>query len=81
LPWAVALSLALLETLTVKERQIVGAVVAEKSARIRVIAEKLHMSEHTMRNHLSVIYEKLQVNGRMELYLFAVDPVNRCLEA
>lgn len=60
-----------LDLLTAKERQIVSAIVEEKGARIKVIADKLHMSEHTMRNHLTAIYDKLDVAGRMELYLFA----------
>ena len=61
-----------LDLLTNKERQIVLAIAEEKSARIKVIAEKLYMSEHTLRNHLTAIYDKLQVTGRMELYLYAV---------
>jgi DNA-binding NarL/FixJ family response regulator len=60
-----------LDTLTSKERQIVIAIVSEKGAHNKVIADKLHMSEHTLRNHLTVIYEKLAVAGRMELYLLA----------
>lgn len=62
-----------LDLLTAKERQIVEAIVEEKGARIKVIADKLHMSEHTMRNHLTSIYDKLDVAGRMELYLFSVE--------
>jgi DNA-binding NarL/FixJ family response regulator len=57
--------------LTPKERQIVAAVVKEKGARGKVIADKLHMSEHTLRNHLTTIYSKLEVAGRMELYIYA----------
>lgn len=57
--------------LTPKERQIVTTVVKEKGARNKVIADKLHMSEHTLRNHLTTIYSKLDVEGRMELYLYA----------
>ena len=62
-----------LELLTGKERQIVLAIAEEKSARIKVIAESLYMSEHTLRNHLTAIYDKLQVTGRMELYFYAVN--------
>jgi DNA-binding CsgD family transcriptional regulator len=29
------------------------------------------MSEHTLRNHLTTIYGKLGVRGRLELHLFA----------
>ena len=57
--------------LTAKERQIVTTVVTEKAARNKAIADKLHMSEHTLRNHLTTIYRKLEVAGRMELYLYA----------
>lgn len=57
--------------LTPKERQIVVTVVREKGARNKLVAEKLHMSEHTLRNHLTTIYSKLEVSGRMDLYLYA----------
>lgn len=57
--------------LTPKERQIIAMVLKEKGARNKVIAEKLHMSEHTLRNNLTTIYSKLEVTGRMELYLYA----------
>ena len=61
-----------LDLLTNKQRQIVLTVAEQKSAPVKVIAEKLFMSEHTLRNHLTAIYDKLQVTGRMELYLYAV---------
>jgi DNA-binding NarL/FixJ family response regulator len=64
---------AKLESLTNKERQIVATLVQEKGGRNKVIADKLGMSEHTLRNHLTAIYDKLQVDGRMELYLYAVN--------
>lgn len=57
--------------LTAKEREIVAAVVKEKGARSKIVAEKLHISEHTLRNHMTTIYKKLEVDGRMELYLYA----------
>lgn len=60
-----------IKKLTVKERQIVNAIAELKSAPNKIIADKLHMSEHTLRNHLTTIYDKLEVHGRMELYLFA----------
>ncbi len=58
-------------SLTPKERHIVGALMREKGARNKVIAAKLHMSENTLRNHLTTIYSKLQVSGRLELFLYA----------
>lgn len=60
-----------LDLLTAKERQVVATIVEEKGARIKGIADRMHISEHTMRNHLTSIYEKLEVAGHMELYLFA----------
>ena len=57
--------------LTPKERHIVDLLMQEKGARNKVLADKLHMSEHTLRNHLTAIYSKLQVAGRLELYLYA----------
>ena len=57
--------------LTTKERQIVTAIAKEKGAPNKMIAAKLHMSEHTLRNHLTTIYDKLELKGRMELYLYA----------
>jgi two-component system nitrate/nitrite response regulator NarL len=57
-------------TLTAKELQIIAMITKEKGARNKVIAEKLHMSEHTLRNNLTTIYSKLEVTGRLELYLY-----------
>jgi two-component system nitrate/nitrite response regulator NarL len=58
--------------LTPKERHIVDVLMNEKGARNKVLADKLQMSEHTLRNHLTAIYGKLQVGGRLELYLYAL---------
>jgi two-component system nitrate/nitrite response regulator NarL len=57
--------------LTPKERQIIDILMQEKGARNKIIASKLHMSEHTLRNRLTTIYDKLEVTGRLELYLYA----------
>ena len=59
--------------LTPKERQIIAVIVREKGARNKVIADKLHISEHTLRNQLTTIYSKLDVAGRLELYLYATE--------
>lgn len=59
--------------LTPKERQIVNSIAELKSAPNKVIAGNLHMSEHTLRNHLTTIYDKLETRGRMELYLYATN--------
>ena len=57
--------------LTAKEREAVAIAAANPGATAREIAEKLHVSEHTMRNHLNAIYEKLGVGNRVELYVYA----------
>ena len=60
-------------SLTPKERQVVQALVQHRGAKSLVVAETLAMSEHTLRNHLTVIYSKLNVHGRLELYAFALE--------
>jgi two-component system, NarL family, nitrate/nitrite response regulator NarL len=57
--------------LTRKERLTVAEVTRDASASSRDIAERLHISEHTLRNHLSSIYVKLGVSGRVALYAYA----------
>jgi DNA-binding NarL/FixJ family response regulator len=64
---------AKIAALTPKERQIVVTVVEQRGARNKLMAAKLNMSEHTLRNHLTTIYSKLEVDGRMHLYLYASD--------
>ena len=56
--------------LTNKERRTVAAVVADASAPAKVLAERLCISEHTLRNHLTSIYAKLEVPGRLGLQAF-----------
>jgi two-component system nitrate/nitrite response regulator NarL len=58
-------------TLTPRERQIVAEIGSDAAASSRVIAERLKISEHTLRNHIASIYEKLQVSSRLELFAFA----------
>lgn len=57
--------------LTQKERDIVAAVVKHKGAPIKVIADALCLSSHTVRNHLASIYSKLGVHSRLELFMYA----------
>ena len=61
----------LIQQLTRREREIVEALGQSSGARNRELAARLGMSEHTLRNHLSSIYDKLDVDGRMQLYAFA----------
>ncbi len=58
-------------SLTPRELEVIAAVVRHKGAKSLILAEDLHISEHTLRNHLTVIYHKLGVHGRLELYVFA----------
>jgi DNA-binding NarL/FixJ family response regulator len=62
-----------IDSLTPKEREVVQAVVTHRGAKSLVVADALGMSENTLRNHLSVIYGKLQVKGKIDLYAFAVE--------
>jgi len=59
-------------TLTVKERKIIRAVVDGSGASNKALAERLFITEHTLRNHLTSIYQKLEVSNRLELYVYAV---------
>jgi DNA-binding NarL/FixJ family response regulator len=56
-------------TLTVREREVVRMIAS--GLRNRDIGERLSISENTVKVHLHNIYEKLGVEGRMELLLLA----------
>lgn len=58
-------------SLTTRERQIVVALLHSAGAKQFTVAQELCMSEHTLRNHLTTIYSKLGVRGRLELHLYA----------
>jgi DNA-binding CsgD family transcriptional regulator len=57
--------------LTNREREIAQLAAAGHPS--RVIAERLYLSARTVDNHLSRIYDKLGVSGRVEL-ASALDP-------
>jgi len=57
-----------LDNLTPKERLVVDTVMQNVSCPNREIAERMHISENTLRNHLTSIYAKLGLAGRMELF-------------
>jgi two-component system, NarL family, nitrate/nitrite response regulator NarL len=59
--------------LTPKEREIVALIVRNSGASNKEIAKLLFMSEHTLRNHLTSIYQKLEVSNRIKLYVYAVE--------
>lgn len=58
--------------LTAKERKIIDAVIEGSGALNKALAQRLFISEHTLRNHLTSIYQKLGVSNRLELYVYAV---------
>jgi two-component system, NarL family, nitrate/nitrite response regulator NarL len=58
-------------SLTPREREIVIEMASDASATTRMIAQKLFISEHTLRNHLTSIYEKLCVSSRLGLWAYA----------
>jgi len=58
-------------TLTRKERLIVNAFAIEAGSPNKRIAEILCISEQTLRNHLTSIFNKLEIGNRFELFMFA----------
>ena len=59
-------------TLTARERDVIGMIVQGKGALNKELAEKAFISERTLRNHLTTIYQKLDVANRLELYVYAI---------
>src|SRR5262249_55357621 len=55
--------------LTQREIEVVHRVLAGDNN--REIAAKLHMSEHTVKHHLTAIFEKLGVTSRLGLFVVA----------
>lgn len=59
-------------SLTARERKIIQVIVKGNGALNKTLADKLFISDHTLRNHLTSIYQKLGLNNRLELYVYAV---------
>jgi two-component system nitrate/nitrite response regulator NarL len=59
-------------SLTQKERDIIRTVVRGSGASNKALAAQIFVTEHTLRNHLTSIYQKLGVANRLELYIHAV---------
>lgn len=57
--------------LTAREREVIGMIVQGKGALNKDLAERAFISERTLRNHLTTIYQKLDVANRLELYVYA----------
>ncbi|HVB98503.1 MAG TPA: response regulator transcription factor [Candidatus Dormibacteraeota bacterium] len=60
-----------LPALTARERQILSAVV--QGLTNREIAEKLSISEDTVKHHMSRVFDKVGVSHRLELAMYAVN--------
>ena len=58
-------------TLTERERGVIVAATFNIGASGKMVSELLHISEHTLRNHLTSIYAKLRVANRLELFAYA----------
>jgi DNA-binding NarL/FixJ family response regulator len=65
------------ELLTKREQQVVSLVV--DGLNNREISEQLHLSEHTVKNHLFHVFEKLGISTRVELVLYIVNQRERRL--
>ena len=60
-----------IKSLTSKERQVVRAMTSRAGATGSDVAKQMHISESTLRNHLSSIYTKLGLTNRLELWEYA----------
>ncbi|AYC31597.1 DNA-binding response regulator [Pseudomonas cavernae] len=58
--------------LTLRERELIRAIVGNPSAKYLSIAAHLGISEHTVHNHLSSIYHKLNLINRIDLLMYAL---------
>jgi DNA-binding NarL/FixJ family response regulator len=58
--------------LTLRERELIRAIVENPSAKYLCIAARLGISEHTVHNHLSNIYHKLNLINRIDLLMYAL---------
>jgi DNA-binding NarL/FixJ family response regulator len=60
-----------LANLTARELDIVRALCHFPGDKLLTVADQLGLRENTLRNHLTAVYGKLGVRGRLELHLFA----------
>ena len=58
-------------TLTRKERLTTAEIGSDATASTKIIANRLCISENTLRNHLTAIYSKLELSSRLELFVYA----------
>jgi DNA-binding NarL/FixJ family response regulator len=60
-----------LDALTPRERKVLQAIIANNVRTNKDLAKQLFISESTLRNHLSAIYQKLGVSNKLDLYVYA----------
>jgi DNA-binding NarL/FixJ family response regulator len=60
-----------IQSLTAKERAVAIAMTSRAGATGCDVAKEMHISESTLRNHLSSIYTKLGLTNRLELWEYA----------
>ena len=63
---------AKIASLTAREREIIDVIITHGRSTNKEIAGHLNISEHTLRNHLSSIYSKLELENRLELAMYAL---------
>lgn len=63
---------AKLARLTHRERELIRTIAANPSAKYMTIAVQLGISEHTVHNHLTSIYHKLDLINRIDLLVYAL---------
>jgi DNA-binding NarL/FixJ family response regulator len=63
---------AQIRSLTPREREIIDVIIMHGRSTNKEIAGHLNMSEHTLRNHLTSVYGKLEVENRLELVMYAL---------
>lgn len=59
-------------SLTAREREIIAALVNYESSTNKEIARQLFISDSTLKNHLTAIYDKLGLKNRVELLKYAM---------
>lgn len=60
-----------IDSLTQRERKIILAVTSRAGATGSDVAKVLHITESTLRSHLSSVYTKLELTNRLELWDYA----------
>lgn len=58
-------------SLTAREQQLILVLMCNPCASGKVLADRLCISEHTLRNHLTSVYAKLGVQSRLSLHAYA----------